>query len=1198
MSITRRCSGNEPATYVEKRTDAGSHLRLILCNQSLVITSKPGVGHNRIGLEVSLLPEDIGRGVRDIIRISEGPKKASPGSIWSKVDVSIDRKGMSVKLQFEYQLFWNATPSPANGFRRTDYRRSTQSLIDTFYPTLTQAEPAWSPMDFYEAAFVPAKDDPRPLSIEIPGMDATLFPYQKRTLQWLLKREGVQWSRERGIEPFVEDALAPLSDSSRIVRDVNGREMFLNDIAHTVATDNTPYRAFEKPVKGGILAEEMGLGKTLEILGLILLHTRSRSELLDAKDSDTTRIASGATLIVTPESLRQQWLSEIAQHAPGLRVEFYRGCKRDGGEGDETAKRLANCDVVLTTYTVLSAEIHFANDAPERARRQERKYERPKCPLVQVIWWRLCLDEAQMIENGISQAATVARTIPRINAWGITGTPVKDDVKDLYGLLSFLRYEPLCSAPQLWQPLVQRHKAVFQKLFNTIALRHTKALVRDEITLPPQRRYAISVPFTAVEEQHYQSLYKEMTEACGVDAQGNPVEDDWNPDKYEEDMRTWLNRLRQTALHPEVGAYSRRILGQNRSRPMRTVEEVLDAMLDHSDSTIRGDQRALLSNKLTRGQLFENSPRVKEALVIWEEVRKESDKMVAEARAELEVAIGDQSTREAERRPSRNGDDSADSEDEPEELESRGRVGEIRRRLRTALEMQHKAVFFCANAFFQIRDNKELTTPDSDEFTRLKKLEDEGYEEAKTIRREILRESHRKATKLMNKIARKASGQTFTEVAELNVRSEKGIESARIIDNLEVLYGELNQQANVIDEWRENVVQLLLKSLLDEEDDVETTGEEMGDAAKTQDEMIIHVQALRAAIADRQDAMTGQTNELVNYESQTSIRMAKNGDGPMPDRLLALFEHRAQVKPHIANMSMRGAISELRALTTRLSNEQHQTERVRMELAIAKKHLQETQKALTEQTKAASSLESEIETFRTTMNARLEYYRQLQSVSDSVLPYDGAKTEEALARMTKAEEDLRSKLASAEAKHRYREFFLAMLIHNQRANVVVVLHLKEAGSKTNEPRICIICQTPFETGVLTVCGHQFCKECMMMWFRAHRNCPVCKRHLTSSQLHDITMKPQELRLHGDNSGQSSENQSPRADQNGIDNTTVIYSVFNSEKLAEIKNMELDGPSYTTKVDTLVRHLLWLRQTDPAAKSIGVSQNVPSAHGWL
>lgn len=138
--------------------------------------------------------------------------------------------------------------------------------------------------------------------------------------------------------------------------------------------------------------------------------------------------------------------------------------------------------------------------------------------------------------------------------------------------------------------------------------------------------------------------------------------------------------------------------------------------------------------------------------------------------------------------------------------------------------------------------------------------------------------------------------------------------------------------------------------------------------------------------------------------------------------------------------------------------------------------------------------------------------------------------------------------------------------------------------------MCVICQAPFETGVLTVCGHQFCKECMMQWYKAHRNCPVCKRHLTTAQLHDITMKPQELRLHGE-SAESNNNQdsSPRHGQNGLAKKTGIYSTFGSDKLAEIKNIELNGPSYTTKVDTLVRHLLWIRQTDPGAKSIVFSQ---------
>lgn len=109
----------------------------------------------------------------------------------------------------------------------------------------------------------------------------------------------------------------------------------------------------------------------------------------------------------------------------------------------------------------------------------------------------------------------------------------------------------------------------------------------------------------------------------------------------------------------------------------------------------------------------------------------------------------------------------------------------------------------------------------------------------------------------------------------------------------------------------------------------------------------------------------------------------------------------------------------------------------------------------------------------------------------------------------------------------------------------------------------------------------------MMWFKAHHNCPVCKRGLKSSNLHDITIKPQEFTVHNDGPGGSTgdANRSPQSRRKHA----MIYSDFNSEKLAEIKNIELDGPSFTTKVDTLVRHLIWLRESDPGAKSIVFSQ---------
>ena len=113
----------------------------------------------------------------------------------------------------------------------------------------------------------------------------------------------------------------------------------------------------------------------------------------------------------------------------------YDGVKKHNGHESELIEKMANNDVVITTYNVLQTEIHFAEPPPQRNMRLERKYHRPQSPLVQLSWWRVCLDEAQQIESGVSNAAKVARLIPRVNAWGVTGTPVKEDIKDLWGLL-------------------------------------------------------------------------------------------------------------------------------------------------------------------------------------------------------------------------------------------------------------------------------------------------------------------------------------------------------------------------------------------------------------------------------------------------------------------------------------------------------------------------------------------------------------------------------------------------------------------------------------------------------------------------------------------------------------------------------------------------------------------------------------------
>ncbi|KAM0411735.1 hypothetical protein ACHAPD_009952 [Fusarium lateritium] len=950
-------------------------------------------------------------------------------------------------------------------------------------------------MDFYDAAFVPPKDDKVAETIQISAMESTLFPYQKRSLQWLLQREGVQWSEASGgIVPYTASDRENVYDFEKFA-DLNGQEYYLSETLHTVTRDLALFREAETSIKGGILAEEMGLGKTLEVLGLIMLHARSRPLIQSTDEAQAKLTPTGATLIVTPPSLRDQWASEISRHAPGLSVEVYEGRKSIADEDEEyVVNELAGHDVVITTYSVLSSELHYTTAPPERSRRHARVYQRPISPLTQISWWRICLDEAQMIENGYSQAAKVARVIPRVNAWGITGTPVKNSVQDLQGLLLFLQYEPYCSMNSAWNHLLHWNKSGFQRLFNKVTLRHTKSMVRDELVIPPQKRYVISMPFTAVEEQHYQSLYRDMAQACALSLDGAPLVEDWDPDDHTASMRTWLVRLRQTALHPEVGSYNRRTLGNNKNRPMRTIDEVLDAMLEQSESAIRTDERAYLTSRLTRGQLHENSPRVQEALEIWKSVRDKTRKLVSDARTELETLLKD---RRGGGSAVANADDlGIETDDDDVEVEGKGQLNESRRRLRSALEMEHKAVFFCANAYFQIRENPEMVEPDSERFHQMKKFEDDGYEEAKVIRREILRESHRKATRSMAKLAQKASEQSFVEIPDLTVSGERGIESGRILDDLETLYGELNNQANLIDELREHIVGLLLKPLVDEEGDAETTGEEYGESAKIQDELMVYVQTLGAVIADRQDALTGQTNELIKHETKTSLKLAESGNGPAPEKLIDLMILRDQTKPN--STSMRKVIGEFRALTSKLSKD---TTRGIMEGRIVDRQLRATQEIMNAQSKLA--LEAEVDSFKTIMNLRLEYYRQLQVVSDSVLPYEGPPVTDAIEKkMKETEDNFHQKLSAAEAKHRY------------------LLHLKEAGNKSNEPRMCVICQTSFTIGVLTA---------------------------------------------------------------------GIYSEFNADKLAEIQNIELGGPSFTTKVDTLVKHLMWLRESDPGAKSIVFSQ---------
>ena len=255
-------------------------------------------------------------------------------------------------------------------------------------------------------------------------------------------------------------------------------------------------------------------------------------------------------------------------------------------------------------------------------------------------------------------------------------------------------------------------------------------------------------------------------------------------------------------------------------------------------------------------------------------------------------------------------------------------------------------------------------------------------------------------------------------------KREVGLESRNLLEQLEELYDVLNEQANQIDVWREEAIEVLLQPLVDDDQGAERTGEEFLESTQMQEKLMVLVLILKAVIADRQDAILGQVNELIRHEMDMATKNAEYGLSPAPELFLQLSNVRDGLKPGPAAASVRGIISGLRHLKNRYTKDEV-NERYALEGRIADIQMQAIQKQSTEQTKAANGLRLELERFTAAMNARLEYYRQLQAVSDSVLPYEGPgeeAIEEAIQSMLTSEGKNRQKLSTAEAKHRYREY--------------------------------------------------------------------------------------------------------------------------------------------------------------------------------
>ncbi|XGW03634.1 hypothetical protein V3C99_015091 [Haemonchus contortus] len=263
---------------------------------------------------------------------------------------------------------------------------------------------------------------------------------------------------------------------------------------------------------GGILADEMGLGKTLSIIALIVDAKIARKERRrngkDEQDRERKKrireeglIPSNSTLVIAPAALIYHWEAEIKSRCEDhlLKVKVYHNNRRN-----VQSETLARSDVVITTYTLVANEI------------ERNSAGKGESPLADVHWARIVLDEAHAVKNRKTKASKAVCALVADARWCVTGTPLHNNLWDLYSLMKFLKVDYF-SEERFWKEYVasatKNSAERLNLLMKTFVLRREKSFVspvseKPLVELPEKHSYEHMLEFTDSERKAYDLMYE------------------------------------------------------------------------------------------------------------------------------------------------------------------------------------------------------------------------------------------------------------------------------------------------------------------------------------------------------------------------------------------------------------------------------------------------------------------------------------------------------------------------------------------------------------------------------------------------------------------------------------------------------------------------------------------------------------------
>jgi superfamily II DNA or RNA helicase len=301
---------------------------------------------------------------------------------------------------------------------------------------------------------------------------------------------------------------------------------------------------------GGCLADDMGVGKTAQVLALLEARRQAGA-------------SGGPSLVVAPRSLIFNWQQEAARFTPMLRLLDHSGTSRSL---ERLGERFREYDIVLTTYGVLRRDV----------------------PALQNVEFDyVVLDEAQAIKNQAAESAKAVRLLRGRHRLALTGTPVENHLGELWSLFEFLN-PGMLGAASVFKSFTgsgrnpdPAGRALLARSLRPFILRRTKEQVVSE--LPRKMEQTLYCELEAAQRK----LYNELRDHYRGSLMRTVEQRGLARSKIQ--VLEALLRLRQAACHPGL------------LDPLRQEESSakLDMLLHQLDEVLDEGHKALVFSQFT-----------------------------------------------------------------------------------------------------------------------------------------------------------------------------------------------------------------------------------------------------------------------------------------------------------------------------------------------------------------------------------------------------------------------------------------------------------------------------------------------------------------------------------------------------------------------------------------------------------------------